>query len=357
MATTLEELFAKATRNSHPIFAMFELTYQCNFACRHCYNPIERKNQARVGKKPVPSAAPLAFEEIVSLLDQLEEMGVLYLSLTGGEPLTHPRFWDILEAAKERGFALRIFTNGALIAPSIADRLNEIGPHCLEISIHGATDSTAEALSQVKGSHQSMLRALGYLKDRGLRVYLKCTVTRLNEGELEGIKAISDSFGFPVFFDPVITLSDDGQEYPLEMRASDEGIAKLYRSDGLNIGNSPFEWEPGELSCTVGAGTLHITPYGDVQPCIQWKQSAGNIREKPLREIWSASPILEEARRVAREMPVLIKNGTRDHAFCRHCPGLSLLRYGDPRRLEEQYLRVARIKAEVSQSEAAAKPE
>ncbi len=352
MATLLEELFAKATRNSHPIFAMFELTYQCNFSCRHCYNPIARKNQPRTGEAPASTRRPLDFSEIMGLLDQLKDMGVLYLSLTGGEPLVHPRFWDILAAAKERQFAVRVFTNGALITPSVADRLDEIGPHCLEISIHGANDATAEALSQVKGSHQNMLKALGYLKERKLRVYLKCTVTKLNEGELEGIKAISDSFGFPVFFDPVITLSDDGEEYPLEMKASDEGVAKLYRSDGINIGNSPFEWEPGELSCTVGAGTLHITPHGDVQPCIQWKQPVGNIREKPLKEIWSTSPVLEEARRVAREMPMLIRKGTKDHAFCRHCPGLSLLRYGDPRRLEEQYLRVARIKAEVSRNEA-----
>jgi radical SAM protein with 4Fe4S-binding SPASM domain len=177
-------------------------------------------------------------------------------------------------------------------------------------------------------------------------------VTKLNEGELSDIKAIGGTFGFPVYFDPVITLSDDGEEYPLELKASDEGVAQLYKSDGLNVGNSPFDWEPGDLSCTVGAGTIHITPYGDIQPCIQWKQSVGNIREKPLKEIWTTSPILEEARRVAREMPALIKQGTKDHAFCRHCPGLSLLRYGDPRKLEEQYLRMARIKAEIAREEA-----
>jgi radical SAM protein with 4Fe4S-binding SPASM domain len=352
MASYLEALYAKATRKAHPSFAMLELTYQCNFSCRHCYNPIARKNQARKNGPPKPPAKPLSFEEIVSVLDQLREMGVLYVSLTGGEPLLHPRFFDILEAAKERSFAVRIFTNGALITPAIADRLSEIGPHCLEISIHGASDATAEALNQVKGSHQALLRTLGYLKERGLRVYLKCTVTKLNEGELSDIKAIGGTFGFPVFFDPVITLSDDGEEYPLEMRASDEGVAKLYKSDGLNVGNSPFDWEPGDLSCTVGAGTIHITPYGDIQPCIQWKQSVGNIREKPLKEIWTTSPILEEARRVAREMPALIKQGTKDHAFCRHCPGLSLLRYGDPRKLEEQYLRMARIKAEIAREEA-----
>jgi radical SAM protein with 4Fe4S-binding SPASM domain len=181
-------------------------------------------------------------------------------------------------------------------------------------------------------------------------------VTKLNEGELSDIKAIGGTFGFPVYFDPVITLSDDGEEYPLELKASDEGVAQLYKSDGLNVGNSPFDWEPGDLSCTVGAGTIHITPYGDIQPCIQWKQSVGNIREKPLKEIWTTSPILEEARRVAREMPALIKQGTKDHAYCRHCPGLSLLRYGDPRKLEEQYLRMARIKAEIAREEANAFP-
>ncbi len=353
MDTPLSLLMGRAVRASRPVYATLELTYTCNFACRFCYNPVERRNQRRTKPLPKPDLKPLAFEEILGVLDQLREMGVLYLTLTGGEPLTHPRFWDIAYAAKARSFAVRVFSNAALITEAVADRFHDLAPYCLEISVHGAKDETAEALNQVKGSHQALLRALGHLSARNIRVYLKCVVTRLVQDELSEIKALGDRFGYPVFFDPVLTISDDGEEYPLDLQASDEVLRKLYLADGLNIGNSPFQREPGDLNCTVAAGTIHITPGGEIQPCTQWKQAVGNVRERPIQETWATSPILEEARKVSREMPELIRQGTDHHAFCHHCPGLSLLRYGDARRLEDQYVRVARIRAGVAAEEAA----
>ncbi|MEJ2367633.1 MAG: radical SAM protein [Acidobacteriota bacterium] len=351
MATSLSELYNKAVHTFQPLYASIELTYKCNLACRFCYNPVDRTNQERAKPAPAPPATPLVFDEIVGLLDELRKMGTLYLTLTGGEPLVHPRFWDIARAARERTFALRIFTNGALIDERTADRLYDLAPYCLEISIHGASPETAQALNQRPGAHQRLMKALALLSERGIRVYLKCVVTRLVESELEEIKAIGDRFGYPVFFDPVLTLSDDGQDYPLDLKASDAAIRRLYSRNGLNIGNSPFEREPDSLNCAVGTGTLHVTPYGDVQPCTQWKESAGNIRDRSLAEIWNDSPIVKHAREVAKAMPRLIKAGTDKHAFCHHCPGLSLLRYGDATRLDEQYLRVAKIRSEVADRE------
>ncbi len=340
---------------AHPVYASMELTYSCNLACRFCYNPVQRRNQGRTKPPPNPGRLPLALEEILSVLDQLRDMGVLYLTLTGGEAILHPDFWAIARAAKERSFALRIFTNGASLTEASVARLAELGPYCLELSLHGATATTAEALTQVKGSFDRQMRALGWLKERGLRVYLKVVVTRLVENELEAIKAIGDRFDFPVYFDPVLTPSDDGQDYPLELRASDDAIRRLYSASGLNIGNSPFEREPGRYNCGVGTGTLHVTPHGDVQPCIQWRQAVGNAREKPLREIWETAPLLEQVRAISRALPAHIRSTVEDHAYCFHCPGLSRLHSGDPMKPEEQYLRVARIRREAAEEGGARK--
>lgn len=344
MDTPLSDLFGRAIHAAHPIFASIELTYTCNLACRFCYNPVQRKNQGRTAPAPEPGASPLSFEEIVAVLDQLKDMGVLYLTLTGGEAILHPRFWDIARAAKERSFAIRVFTNGASISQSAADALAELGPYCIEFSLHGAGASTAEALTQSRGSFERQMKALEMLKERGLRVFLKCVVTRLVEDQLDEIKAIGDRFDYPVFFDPVLTISDDGQDYPLELMASDEAIYRLYSVSGLNVGNSPFEREPGEFNCTVGTGTIHVTPYGDVQPCTQWKQPIGNVREQTIAEMWDSSPLLEGVRAVNRRLPAAIERTVEDHTYCFSCPGLSQLRTGDPMRPDEQYLRIARIR-------------
>src|SRR5207248_2483845 len=93
-----------------------------------------------------------------------------------------------------------------------------------------------------------------------------------------------------------------------------------------------------------------------VQPCVQWKKKAGNIRRQSLAEIWKNSAVMEEAREVNRLMPGLISNMTTDHETCMHCPGLSLLQYNDAYKLEDQYLRVARIRKEIMKAESLTAP-
>lgn len=354
--TPYQDLLNRAIEAAHPYGASLELTYTCNLACRYCYNPVQRKNQPRRTPPPPPPGPPLSFEEYVDLLDQMREMGILYLTFTGGEALLHPRFWDLAAEARKRAFALRIFTNGVAITEGTARRLRELAPFCIEMSLHGADAGTAEALTQVPGSFHRQMEALRHLKSQGLRVYLKVVVTKLVEDQLQRIRELGERFGYPVYFDPVLTVSDDGDPFPLELMASDEAIASLYREEGLHIGNSPFEREGGEYNCTVGTGTFHVTPYGDVQPCTQWKQAVGNVRKARLKEIWETSPLLQEVRKVNRAVPGEIQRTVEDHPYCFSCPGLSRLTTGDPLRVDDQYLRIARIRRRVAEEKNGRRP-
>jgi MoaA/NifB/PqqE/SkfB family radical SAM enzyme len=346
METPLDSIRKRAFLANRPLHASLELTYTCNLHCRYCYNPVERKGQTG-GPRTGPPGPPLRFGEILSLLDQLAAMGVLYLTLTGGEPMLHPEFWEIVREAKRRAFALRIFTNATLIGEREADRFADLCPNCLEISIHGATAATAFALNQTEGAHERLLDALELLRARGLRVFLKCIVTRLLEDEIERIQDLGDRLGFPVYFDAVLSPSDDGLAYPMALQASDEALRRLFASPRYRVGLSPFERQDGEPACGVASGAMHIDPCGTVMPCIQWREPLGNLREKPLLEIWETAPQLDEIREISRRVSESLKGSAPDHAFCQHCPGLSKLRYGDPLKPDGQHLRVARIRREV----------
>lgn len=351
-STPLQELFGKAGGRRHPFHASIELTYTCNMGCYFCYNPVARPGQKRAtAAATMPPGTPLTLQEIVSLLDQMKAMNILYLTITGGEPMVHPHLWEVLAEAKQRTFAVRLFTNGLMIDESAADRLAVLRPNCLEISIHGADDATAQALNRVPGSLTRLLRTLELLRDRELQVFLKCVVTRLVEDQLEEIQAIGTRFGFPVFFDPVLTVSDDGEGYPLELQATDNGIRRIFSRKGLNLGSSPFERRVGQSSCGLASSTIHIDPHGNVRPCIQWRERVGNVREKSLRDIWTGSQELERILQMTKRVNSSLSEQTEDYLFCGHCPALSQLRYGDPLRPEEQYLRMARIRREVYESE------
>ncbi len=345
MSTPYEKLLIKSALANHPIFATLELTFKCNMACKFCYNPVERKGQDRTNPLTPAEEPDMTREELFSVLDQIQDMNVLFLTLTGGEALLHPDFWDLAFEAKRRGFALRIFSNGALITEAIADRLAELSPYCLEISVHGASEETAVKLNQVPGSHGRLLKALGYLKERDLRVFLKCVVTRFTENDLAAIRAIGDRFGYEVYFDPNVVVSDDGDAFPLAYRATEEGIRKLYTDPAIKMGNSPFERKPSHIACGTGSGTFSIDPKGFLYPCIQWKNMPlGNLKRQSLRDLWENSPFIQKARKAARMTNTLIRRETDAHAFCTHCPALSDIKHGDPNTLDVEHIRVAEIR-------------
>src|SRR5258707_49910 len=68
-------------------------------------------------------------------LDQMAELGILYLTMSGGEIFLRKDFWEIAYHAKKNNFALQLFTNGTLIDEAKADRLADLRPYRVEMSL------------------------------------------------------------------------------------------------------------------------------------------------------------------------------------------------------------------------------
>ena len=108
---------AKADRNRTPLNVHLELTYRCNEQCVHCYCVVEHGREQEVRRHE------LTLDEIRHLLDDLADMGALYLTLSGGEVMVRPDFFDIAEHARRRGFVYRVFTNGIGLTEAKVERL------------------------------------------------------------------------------------------------------------------------------------------------------------------------------------------------------------------------------------------
>src|SRR5436309_8455306 len=151
MANALEQISIRNWNNAVPMSALFELTFVCNHACSFCYN-------CPTGQKEMTTA------EVLDALRKLAEFNVLYLTLSGGEPLVRRDFFEIAAAARSLGFALRIYTNGFLIDETMARRIREVAnPIEMEISIHGAKPETHERLTCVPGCLQRVIDAVKHL--------------------------------------------------------------------------------------------------------------------------------------------------------------------------------------------------
>jgi pyruvate-formate lyase-activating enzyme len=115
----------------------------CNIACRHCFITCG-PNETRVPMMATPDA--LAF------LDEAEALGVRDYYFTGGEPMLHPDFYSLCEAALARG-PLTVLTNGILINDAAATKLRSLFDSTrysfdLRVSLDG---TSAESNDPVRG--------------------------------------------------------------------------------------------------------------------------------------------------------------------------------------------------------------
>ncbi len=329
---SLARLMAKAWQDNLLVSVLVELTYRCNLDCFFCYNDLALGGQ------------PLSRERYFRFFDELRELEVLHLTLSGGEPLAHPDFLALGARARELGFVVRIKSNGHALRGELARRIrDEIDPFVIETSLHGATATTHDRQTRVPGSFERLLANLAELRTLKLRVKLNSTLTAWNEGEIEAMFDLADALGLPLQVDPEVTPRDDGSREPLQVAPSREGVLRLFRLQtergrALAAGaaaapmRSADEGVPVPVGkhCGAGSAGLAVDPYGNVYPCVQWRRPVGNLHEKSLREIWEGSAGLAEVRELTtRALHVVGAHGPRA-SLLNFCPGMAAVHSGDP---------------------------
>jgi len=319
-------MIRRAVRLAQPLSAYLELTYLCNWRCVFCYNPrhfdLKRMSAARW----------------IEVLDDLRELGSLNIALTGGEPLTHPEFFEIAKAVSDRHFALRIFSNGSLIDAVTADRIAAITPYSVEMSLHGSTPDVHDRVTMRPGSFDSMLGAVKLLRERGVRVKLKTPLCSINEHQLDEMIALVDGLGVAYNIDPNMSPTDDGDSSPLKFRISRETRQRIMVEE-LKSGSIVNERVEGGHNCGLGRTTIAVDPEGNVYPCLSWKQdSIGNVRETRLRDLWHHSPARERAAQISQDAnDKLVAAGGESSEFP-FCPAVASRKTGDPLALHDEFL-------------------
>ncbi|HXV77175.1 MAG TPA: radical SAM protein [Candidatus Polarisedimenticolaceae bacterium] len=320
----------KAFAKALPLNCQIEITYRCNHLCTFCYN-------SPTGEKEMTT------DQLFEALRKIRETGVLYVTLTGGEALCHKDFFKIAAEVRRLGMALRVYSNGYLMAdPKVVERLAALTPSEVEISIHGAKPETHDALTRITGSFAKTWQAVDNLVAAGLKVNLKCPITRLNQDELFDIRDMGEARGLQVQFDAVITPKDDGNQDPLALRADDEIIAK-YWSDWyseLHRGALPPRANhcasEGGANCGTARSGFTIDPYGNILPCVAFRRSAGNILEVgSLAEVWQKSPVLNEV----RDLAVQVRQELDQHEngpYFTFCLGVAEVQTGNPKAMYPQ---------------------
>src|SRR5437588_2747465 len=122
-----------------PTYIQLEPVGQCNLRCQMC--PI----QFRQDGPPNGPPAFMKFDDFTRMIDELPTLQELHLQGLG-EPMMHPRFFDMVAHAARKGVRVTTNSNLTLLNPERAERCASCGLEELHVSIDGATPETYERI-------------------------------------------------------------------------------------------------------------------------------------------------------------------------------------------------------------------
>jgi radical SAM protein with 4Fe4S-binding SPASM domain len=335
----MDRLISRTVLRHQPLSVHFDLTYRCNERCVHCYLDHDDHGE-------------LTTAECLTVMKDLASAGTLFLTFSGGEIFLRPDLYEILAEARRLHFDVSLKTNALLVTEERAARLREFGVRRVQISVYSDIPEVHDAITKVPGSLQRTLAAIPLLLEQGLQVKLACPLMRENLLAYRGVMALAEKIGVPYVLDLTITPMMDGNEAPLAHRIPVSSLLPVMQDPALHackpqptaeaaramqdypatidsavssgIESSAYE----DLPCSAGHNSCYISPYGDVFPCVQLPQAAGNLRRERFRDIWYHAPQLERLRGI-RESQLPVCSRCEIRSYCERCPGLALMEGGD----------------------------
>jgi radical SAM protein with 4Fe4S-binding SPASM domain len=277
------------------------LTTECNLQCQHCWLECPRVDQP-------PERVQTALLD--KLLQEFVALGGEELCITGGEPLLHPDWLDILAAgcAHPQIKQATLQTNGTLLDEEIARTL--AGGEFHQLAVHVSLDGCSEAthdLVRGPGSYKRAMHGLRCLVAAGLgpKTTLAFTEMRHNFAEIPQLLETAEQLGLSsVVGLPLINSGCAEQSETALLPTSEQYLALLERFDrdaGFRehyekFGNfAAIEWMRG-ASASVHPGCRfleqpYVTAGGLLYPCalLQVDDFAGRgTYERSLAETISA---------------------------------------------------------------------
>lgn len=291
----------------------FMITGKCNYNCLHCFNAADN----------APIMTEWKYEDILSLLDQARDCGIHAFTITGGEPMLHPHFMDILKEIHKRGmFVEELNTNGYFITQKILDEMKAIGckPY-VKISFDGI--GCHDWMRDKKGAEQKTLAAIELCVKNGFRVMSQTQVHRRNLHTLLDTARKLDEIGVSTlrlirttdvprwqenapdscleieeYYEKMLEFMQAYKESSMKMDVivwqfirADPGN-KCYTLDAVLC--SSGNYKPTDPICKGNRGMIGVTSSGDIIPCLQMSGyfeehniHLGNLHQTPLKELIS----------------------------------------------------------------------
>ena len=173
-----------------PLYVAWQVTNECNLACLHC---IEESGPGKA------FADELTKEQVFDILEQIVDQDVPYLSFSGGEPMVHPLFFEMVAYVCERGVRLKVETNGHYLSAENCARLKRLGVKAVQVSLDGASRETFNRM-RVRGDFDRTVEGIRNLRRAGVSIEINYSPTKFNAHEIGAAVDLAHELGSDSFY-------------------------------------------------------------------------------------------------------------------------------------------------------------
>lgn len=349
----LDEYFKK---HPHLVSMQIEITSRCNERCVHCYIPHQNKFH---------NMDAVLFYKV---LEQCKEMGVLDLTLSGGELMCHPLFTDFLRKLTEYDFSVSILSNLTMLNDDILAVMKEQHSLDVQTSLYSMNPNIHDSITQLSGSFFKTRDAILRLVDNDIPLHINCPTIKQNKGCYADVLEWAHSHKIKTSTDHILMARYDHTDSNLDNRLSledvEEEIKSIIARDKnyqRQVSRPDFEEleqrdRSNEQLCGVCIAKICMVANGNVHPCPGWyNYLCGNIYETSLKDIWENSPRIKYLRGLRRkDIPKCLN--CPDRGFCSTCmvrnanenQEMSVVdTLGNPLKINEHYCKVAALNRKI----------
>jgi radical SAM protein with 4Fe4S-binding SPASM domain len=303
--TVEQGMFEDIDTDRRPVVLIWEVTQACELACRHC----------RADAQPARHPEELSTAEGKALLEDAASFGEGQLVvLSGGDPLAREDLLELVSYGDDLGHRMTITPSGTRsLTPERVDDLADAGVRRMALSLDGATAESHDAF-RGEASFADTVAAAEAAADEGVPLQINTTVCADTVGELPSIRDRVRELGavlWSVFFlvpvgrgrvlDPISPERAEAVMEWLSEVASEERF-------GVKTTEAPFYrrvelQSDGEAAAprrragiTAGRGFAFVSHTGEVYPSGFLPESAGNVRERSVVDVYRNADLFESLR-------------------------------------------------------------
>lgn len=255
----------------------FEITFDCNLRCLHCYNENHIiKNE-------------LSLNKILNVINQVSDLGFKEIHINGGEPLKHPNILEILNYCNNKGLDTLLETNATLLSSEIISELTSMSHLKIRASIDGPQKihNSIRRTNDAINPYTDAINNLSLANSRNIPVQITTSINKINYAHIKELAQDLYKNGLNDLRLRLTMPSSSGYDHWQILKLNKDKLEHLKKDIDYISANYQILFDSASLFRTSPKieQKCFITPQGNVKPYPFIDSYAGNLKDLSLKRI------------------------------------------------------------------------